>query len=129
MTGGWVSLTVTVNVHCAKLILENPHVTVLAPTGKNDPDGGLQNGSPGSDPPHEPDIVGFPNVTTAPHSFESLLTVLFAGQTIVQLPVVTVTVNWQLPPLEQVTVVVPTGKLEPDGGVHVTGEPEHAAGS
>ena len=67
MTGACVSLTVTVNVHCVKLILENPQVTVVAPTGKNDPDGGVQNGSPGSDPPHEPEMVGSPKVTTAPH--------------------------------------------------------------
>ena len=50
-----------------KLILENPQVTDVGPTGKNDPDGGSQNGCPGSDPPHEPDMVGSPNVTTAPH--------------------------------------------------------------
>jgi len=47
----------------------------------------------------------------------------------VHVPVVTVTVKLQLPVLVQVTVVVPTGKLEPDGGVHVTAGPEHATGS
>lgn len=46
-------------------------------------------------------------------------------------PLWTVTVKLQLPVLAlvQVTVVVPTGKLEPDGGVQVTGSPEHEAGS
>ena len=44
-------------------------------------------------------------------------------------PVVTVTVKLQLPVLVQVTVVVPTGKDEPDAGLQVTGGPEHATGS
>jgi hypothetical protein len=46
-------------------------------------------------------------------------------------PVVTVTVKLQLPVLAlvQATVVVPTGKLDPEGGLHVTGAPEHEAGS
>jgi hypothetical protein len=47
----------------------------------------------------------------------------------VHVPVVTVTVKLQLPVLVQVTVVVPTGKVEPDAGLHVTGGPEHAVGS
>ena len=44
-------------------------------------------------------------------------------------PLWTVTVKLQLPVFVQVTVVVPTGKLAPDGGLHVTGGPEHAVGS
>jgi hypothetical protein len=44
-------------------------------------------------------------------------------------PVVTVTVKLQLPALEQLTVVVPTGKTDPDAGLQVTGAPEHAIGS
>jgi hypothetical protein len=49
--------------------------------------------------------------------------VTFAGQVIVGgVLSVTVTLNVQLDaaPPEQVTVVVPTGKNVPDGGLHVT---------
>ena len=41
----------------------------------------------------------------------------------------TVTVKVQLSELVQVTVVVPSGNVEPDGGVQVTGVPEHGVGS
>ena len=53
---------------------------------------------------------------------------IFAGQLIVQ--DTTVTVKEQLPVLEEVsvavqlTVVVPTGKVEPDGGEQLTVAPE-----
>jgi hypothetical protein len=47
----------------------------------------------------------------------------------VHVPVVTVTVKVQLPVLVQVTVVVPTGKTDPEAGLQVTGGPEHAIGS
>ena len=58
MTGGCVSFTVTVNVHPPL----TSQVTVVVPTGKKVPDGGLQNmGSL----PQFPDLVG--NVATAPH--------------------------------------------------------------
>jgi hypothetical protein len=43
--------------------------------------------------------------------------------------VMTVTVKLQLDVLVQVTVVVPSGKTEPEAGEQVTAEPEHAAGS
>lgn len=53
---------------------------------------------------------------------------MFAGHVIVQgVPPVTVTVKLQVLPLPagsdwlQFTVVVPIGKVEPDGGLHETG--------
>jgi hypothetical protein len=59
IVGGVVSLMVTVNVHGVPLLSQ---VTEVFPTGKKDPDGGLQNmGSL----PQLPDLVG--NVATAPH--------------------------------------------------------------
>lgn len=127
MTGGCVSLTVIVNEHCVPLRAE-VQVTVVAPTGKNDPDGGSQ--FAGSDPQF-PDGGGIENVTTAPHAFGSLFTVLFAGHVIAHVEVLTVTVKLQVGPelLVQVTVVVPTGKLEPEPGLQVTVAPEHAVGS
>jgi hypothetical protein len=42
IVGGCVSLTVTVNEHVAIAMEVSLHVTVVVPTGKNDPDGGLQ---------------------------------------------------------------------------------------
>ena len=58
-----MSLTVTVNEHVAPARAE-VQITVVAPTGKNDPDVGSQAG--GSDP-QLPTGVGVPYVTTAPH--------------------------------------------------------------
>ena len=43
--------------------------------------------------------------------------------------VITVTVKVQLSALVQVTVVVPTGKTDPEAGEQVTGGPEQLAGS
>jgi hypothetical protein len=60
-----------------------------------------------------------------PHWPAAALVVMGAGQAIVQ-PKPTTTLNEQLPVLpdrslaEQLTVVVPTAKLDPDGGVQVT---------
>ena len=62
-------------------------------------------------------------MTTAPHWFGALLTVMFAGQVIVGGCVsFTVTVNVHEEPavVETLTVVVPIGKNEPDAGVAVT---------
>jgi hypothetical protein len=42
IVGGCVSLTVTVNEHVAIATESSLQVTVVVPTGKNDPDGGLQ---------------------------------------------------------------------------------------
>jgi hypothetical protein len=64
-------------------------------------------------------------LTTAPHWFVVLLTVMLAGHVIWQ-DGFTVTLNVQVPVsfaelvAVQVTTVVPTLKLEPDGGEHDT---------
>ncbi len=114
-----MSLTVTVNVQdSGPALLFDLHVTVVVPTGKNEPEAGEQ-----TTVPQVPVVVGALYVTTAPHWFGSLLCVLFAGQVIVQGAVpVTVTVKVQEAVLldasvaVQVTVVVPTGKQVPDAG-------------
>ena len=59
MLGGWVSLMVTVNEQVGPDVVEQ--FTVVVPTGKNEPDGGVQ-----VTVPHPIDAVGA-NVTTAPH--------------------------------------------------------------
>ncbi len=51
IVGGCVSLTVTVKVHIAPEVSE--HVTVVVPTGKNEPDAGVH-----VTVPHGPDVVG-----------------------------------------------------------------------
>jgi len=74
-----------------------------------------------------PAVVGVPSVTFATQ-FESALATLSAGQEMETAPPdwVTVTVKLQSPPPSdevEVTVVVPTGKNEPDAGDDVT-EPQ-----
>ena len=120
IVGGCVSLTVTVKVHIAPDPSEQ--VTVVVPTGKKLPDAGVH-----VTVPQGPDVVGAGYVTTAPHWFASFDIVMFAGHVMAQ-PAVTVTVKLQLAVFiaasvtEQLTVVEPSGKLEPDAGMH-TGEP------
>ena len=66
-------------------------------------------------------------MTTAPHWFAAFEAVTFAGHVMAQ-PAVTVTLKLQLAVFiaasvtEQLTVVTPSGKLEPDAGVQ-TGAP------
>jgi hypothetical protein len=68
-------------------------------------------------------------LTAAPHSPASLLCVTFAGQVIAQDAGCTITVKLQLAILPeasvavQVTVVVPTAKLEPVGGLQLAVAP------
>ncbi|MDN4594488.1 hypothetical protein NWF35_11350, partial [Polycladomyces subterraneus] len=96
-------------------------------TGKKVPDAGVQVAvAPGQ----LSVTVGSGNVTKAPHSPGSLETVILAGQVIVGGSVsCTVTVKAQLSVFPvpsdavQVTVVVPTGKKEPEGGEQVTVTP------
>ena len=63
-------------------------------------------------------------MTTAPHWFGLFDVVMLAGHVMAQ-PADTVTVKLQLAVFiaayetEQFTVVAPSGKLEPDAGVHV----------
>jgi hypothetical protein len=66
-----VSFTVTVKVHEATVSV---HVTVVVPTGKKDPDGGVH-----VIVPQSPVDVGAGKVTTAPHWFGSLLCVTLAA--------------------------------------------------
>jgi hypothetical protein len=88
-------------------------VTVVVPTEKDVPDAGLQVTVPHPAPP------GVAKVAIAPHCPGSFGIVMFAGH--VSAHALTITRKLQTPPLfsEHVTVVVPTGKQEPDGGVHV----------
>ena len=66
-------------------------------------------------------------MTTAPHWFAAFEAVTFAGHVMAQ-PAVTVTLKLQLAVFiaasvtEQLTVVAPSGKLEPDAGTQ-TGAP------
>ena len=75
--------------------------------------------------PQEPDTVGAAYVTTAVHTFGSVDLMMFAGQ-VSEHSGFTVTVNeHELVFIDesvavQVTVVVPTTKLEPDGGTQAT---------
>jgi len=86
-------LIVTVNVHCVPTSVVQ--TTLVVPTGKKEPDGGLQlkGGVPS---PQLPDVVGFGYVTIFPHP--PLESVMFAGHVIVQVvPPVIVTVKLQEP--------------------------------
>jgi len=101
---------------------------VVVPTGKNDPDAGVHaTVCPGqlSAP------AGVAKLITAPHWFASFACVTFAGHTIEGGWVsFTVTVKLQVPSglfadasaTVQLTVVVPTGNVDPDAGTQ-TGTP------
>ena len=122
ITGACVSFTVTVKVQVDVLPWASVAVavTVVVPTGKNDPlVGDVVTVTPGQ--LSVAVIVG--KVTTAPHWFASFDLVILAGQVITGACVsFTVTVNEQPPPVVEVTftVVVPTGKNDPEAGVAVT---------
>jgi hypothetical protein len=118
---GFVLLTVTVNMQVDPAL--DVQVTVVVPTGKNDPEAGEQ-----VTVPQSPVVVGAEYVTTAPHCPGVLFTVTFAGQVRTQLlAALTVTVKMQvasgllglLSEAVQVTVVVPTGKVEPETGAQL----------
>lgn len=127
ITGGCVSNTVTVKLHIAVLPDASVAVavTVVVPFGKTEPDGGLDTTlTPGQ----LSDAVTV-KFTTLEHCPAAAGMTMFAGQVTVGACVsFTVTVNEQLASFlfasmtVQVTVVVPFGKVEPDGIVH-TGEP------
>ena len=110
--------TVTVKLQVA--VLPDPsvavQVTVVVPTGKQDPDGGLHN----TVTPGQLSLAVVVKVATAHVAVDvGVFVVMLAGQVIVGGWVsLTVTVNVQLGPAVavQVTVVVPTGKNEPDAG-------------
>jgi hypothetical protein len=99
-------------------------VTVVVPMGKVEPDGGLQ--VTGREPSTR-SLAEAANVTTLPVG-PVASAVMFAGS-VSTAGVVSCTLleKLALPVLprlsvdEQVTVVVPMGKVEPDGGLQVTG--------
>ena len=95
-------------------------VTVVVPTGKQDPEGGLH----ATVTPGQLSLAVTVKVAVAHGSLiVAVFAVMFAGQVIVGGWVsLTVTVNVQLGPAAavQVTVVVPFGKKEPDAGEQVT---------
>jgi hypothetical protein len=51
IAGGWASFTVTVNMHVDPVPVEQ--LTVVVPTGKKDPEAGVQ-----MTEPHSPVVVG-----------------------------------------------------------------------
>ena len=118
-----MSLTVILNIQVAGL--PAPSVTMqltrVSPTGNTEPLGGLQAGT--TVPGQLSVTVGAAYVTTAEHLLKSVGRVRSAGQVMVGAWVsLTVMVKEQAPPIScatQLTVVVPTGKNEPCGGVQV----------
>lgn len=125
--GFCVSLTVTVNWHCAILLDVSvaAQVTVVTPFGKAKPDAGVQITllTPGQ----LSVAAGVTNVATAVQRLVSVLFTMFAGQVKEgSVTSLTVTVKEQEPRLpaasatEQVTVVTPFWKVEPLAGTQVT---------
>lgn len=115
IVGASVSLTVTVNPQLGPAAVEQ--LTLVVPTGKKDPEGGEQVTNP------HPAVVVGAKLTFAPHWPGALLTTIFDGQLIVQASA-TVTVKLHEAVLllvsvaVQLTVVVPTGKFDPEAGLH-----------
>lgn len=143
-----MSFTVTVNVHIAVLFEASVavQVTVVTPFGNVKPDAGTHTTEqptgaagrwPGLVPP--PTLqggqlsvtTGSANVTTAVHTFGSVLCVIGAGHvTVGGCMSLTVTVKEHVPVLldisvaEQFTVVTPFWNVDPAAGVQVTpGDP------
>ena len=119
------SLTVTVNEHCAELPAASVTVefTVVVPTGKTEPEAGEET----TEKPAQLSAPFTAKVTTAPQVPASAHCVMFDGHWIVGFSQsLTVTLNEQFETLPaasvalQLTVVVPTGKAEPEGGVQTT---------
>lgn len=124
MVHGSGPLTVTENEQLAVVpdSLIPMQVTIVAPSGKAEPDGGLQMIVSAG----QLSVVGCENVTTAapePAGFSVAITL--AGQMISHgAPLVTVTLKLQLARrlfvsscASQLTVVVPSENVVPDGGV------------
>lgn len=124
--GAVVSLTVTVNVHvdvfCAWSVAV--HVTVVVPCGKVEPDAGTHATVAAE---HASVAVGVVYVATALQILPRADTVTFGGHVICG-PVTSLTVTENVHELllfdwsvaVHVTVVVPTGKLEPGEGEQTT---------
>lgn len=117
----FAALTVTVKVQFARLFAGSVavQVTVVVPTRKVDPEAGEQ-----LTVAEQLSItVGSAYDTTTPVPGFCSVRIIFAGQVMVGGCVsLTVTVNEQLGPdvVVQVTVVVPTAKVEPEVGEQVT---------
>jgi hypothetical protein len=125
MVGACASLTVTVNEQVAVLLEASvaTHDTVVMPFGKAEPDGGVQSVVA----PEQLSVVVGVKVTIAEHTFGSVFLVIFAGQVTTGACVsLTVTVNEQVVEVPSslcpvtTTVVVPTGKNDPDAGLALT---------
>jgi hypothetical protein len=122
IASGWASLTMTVKEHRFVLPVESVAMqfTVVTPFGNVEPDGGVQTVVT----PGQLSAVFTVKVTfDAEHWPGSVARTRLAGQAMAGACVsLTVTVNKQSPPLVvlQLTIVLPTGKNKPDGGVHVT---------
>ena len=120
IVGACVSFILIVNEQVAVLPEASVAVTftVVMPTGKNEPDAGLDT----IVTPGQLSVAVGVKVTNAPHRLGSLPLTIFAGQVTTGACVsFTLTVNVQVAPEADVdvTVVVPTGKNEPDAGDEV----------
>jgi hypothetical protein len=124
VTGGCVSLTVTVNEQLDELPDGSVavHVTVVVPTANVDPLAGTHTVVTGA----QLSVTVGANVTTAPHTPVSLLCAMLAGHVITGAVVsVTVIVNVHEDEFADasvtvhVTVVTPTLNVDPDAGVQV----------
>jgi len=130
ITNGLVLLKAASAVHCTATLKEQVavllassvavQVTVVVPVGKLEPDAGVQSTvTPGQ----LSEATGFGYSMIVPGSFGSVITEMFSGHVTAGGCVsLTVTVNEQLGPVVEVhvTVVVPTGKKEPEAGEQVT---------
>jgi hypothetical protein len=100
-------------------------VTVVTPTGNVDPEAGEQ--ATAASPVHESVAVGVANSTAASHCPVGASASTLAGQAIAG-PVVSATVTAKEQEAElsavsvavQVTVVVPSAKVDPDAGTQTT---------
>jgi hypothetical protein len=124
ITGGVVSLNTIVTWNDALPVLPwasvAVHVTVVVPTGKFEPEAGVHVGVIG---PSTVSLAVAVNVSTFPDA-DPVLSVMSAG-TVTVGGVVSCTVTWKEALLEfpaaslavQLTVVVPSGNVDPDAGV------------
>lgn len=124
-----LAATVTVKVQLAELVDASVavQVTVVVPVVKLDPDAGLQRTDMSCGCVQSSVAAGVEKVTlAAPEPAGSSGVAILLGQLIVggvvSLPV-TVTLKLHAPPpgVLQLTVVVPIGNVEPDGGLQTTG--------
>ena len=100
---------------------EAVHVTVVVPIGKNEPEPGLQTTT--TSPSTRSVAVGCGYTTVAPvgpgvETTRSARPVIVGG--VVSWTVTVKVSGFGFPPTVQVTVLVPMGKTDPDGGSHMT---------